>query len=128
MSKINIEDVIQVSIGTLVLAIPLALTDEVRQLSETLPKLNLILIILTSFLLNSCFIFYGVYEGNIKNKKSQFTKRIFINYSITIFVVFYIMFMLNLYHMPILTLINKILIISLPASLGGAVIDSFDKE
>lgn len=52
MKKINIEDIIQVCIGSAVIATPIAFTEEVWSLAKTIPPFKLILIFLTSILLN----------------------------------------------------------------------------
>lgn len=130
MKSLNIEDVIQVCIGSTILAIPIAFTEEAWKISSTIPALNLVTVLFTSLFLNACFIYYGVYEGNVKNKSLKFFSRILINYLVTFFTVFYILFILNILSMSssVQLIISKVIIVAFPASLSGAIVDSFDKE
>ena len=126
----NIEDIVQICLGSTILAIPVALTEEAWAMSTTLPQLNIILIFLTSLIFNGCFIYYGVYEGAIKGKILRFISRIAINYVITLITVAYILFLLGILptHFEFHLWLHRIILISFPASLSGAVVDSFDKE
>jgi uncharacterized membrane protein len=130
MKRINFEDIIQVCIGSAIMAIPIAFTQESWQLSKTLPAFKIFLIFVTSILFNACFIYYGIYQGNLKGKVSRFISRIGINYLITLITITYLLYILDILSLsnsPYLWL-SKIIVISFPASLGGAIIDSFDKE
>lgn len=130
MKKINTEDIIQVCIGSAILATPIAFTEEAWNLSQKIPTFKIYLIFITSILLNACFIFYGVYEGSIKGKGIKFIFRIIINYALTFLTVGYILYLIDIIQHPteFMSWISKIILISLPASLSGAIVDSFDKE
>lgn len=130
MNKLNFEDIIQVCIGSAILAIPIAFTEEAWKMGASLPQFKIVLIFLTSILFNACFIFYGVYEGNIAGKLLKFLSRIAINYGLTFLTVVYILYLLNILTigMPVIAIISKVLLVSFPASLSGAIVDSFDKE
>ena len=129
MKKINFEDIIQVSFGSALLAIPVAFTEEAWNMSETLPNHKVIMIFLTSLLFNASFIFYGVYQGQIRGKFFRFLARIFINYGLTVLTVTYILFLLDiLSNSTNMSILSKIVLISFPASFSGAIVDSFDKE
>lgn len=130
MKRINLEDIIQVCLGSALLATPIAFTEESWRMSQSLPDYKIILILFTSLVLNASFIFYGIYEGNIKGKELKFSSRVLINYLITLLTVSYISFLLDI--LPSIgefqSWIPRIILISFPASLSGAVLDSFDKE
>jgi uncharacterized membrane protein len=130
MKKINLEDIVQICLGSTILAIPVAFTEEAWTMSKTLPQLNIILIFFTSIFMNGCFIYYGVYEGIIKGKTIRFFSRIAINYIITLLTVSYILFLLGILptHSDFNIWLHRVILISFPASLSGAVVDSFDKE
>lgn len=126
----NLEDIVQICLGSTLLATPIVFTEEAWSMSQNLPMPKLLMILATSLFLNACTIYYGVYEGKIINKAPRFFSRIIFNYLLTSLTVFYLLFLLNL--LPPLAQyeiwIPKIILISFPASLGGAVLDSFDKE
>lgn len=132
MSKdtINLEDIIQVVVGSSALTIPVAFSEESWRLSETLPTLNLVVIILLSLIFINIYSFQGIFQGNIKNRLSHFLFRTLIDYGVTFIVVFIILFALN--RMPILEepliALKRIIILSFPASMGGVIVDGFDKE
>ena len=130
MKKLNFEDIIQVCIGSSILAIPIAFTEEAWRISESLPQFKTILVFLTSIFFNACFIYYGVYEGSIKNKLMLFLSRIAINYALTFMTVTYILYLLDILSNSnsFISLIPKVVVVSFPASLSGAIVDSFDKE
>lgn len=127
---INLEDIIQVVVGSSALTIPVAFSEESWKLSETLPMFNLIFIVLLSLLFINIYSFQGIFQGQIKNRLSHFILRTIIDYGITLIVVFIILFALN--RMPIveepLIAIKRIIILSFPASMGGVIVDGFDKE
>lgn len=132
MSKdtINIEDIIQVIVGSSALTIPVAFSEESWRLSETLPTLNLIIVILLSLIFINIYSFQGIFQGQIKHRLSHFVLRTIIDYGVTFIVVFIILFALN--RMPLLEepmiAFKRIIILSFPASMGGVIVDGFDKE
>lgn len=130
MKKINFEDIIQVCIGSAILAIPIAFTEEVWKLGSSLPQFKVFLVFLTSIFLTASFILYGVYEGRIKGKLVRFLSRVVINYVLTILTVIYISYLLDILTLSsdIGAWISIVVLIAFPASLSGAIIDSFDKE
>jgi len=130
MKNINLEDFIQVILGTIILATPIILTEEATTISQNIPIYKVGMLIFISFVLNSLFIFYGVYEGVVNSKLPKFIARIFINYFLTIFTVCAIIFLLNFnnHFENLKHFFNFIILVSFPSSLAGVVIDSFDKE
>ena len=87
MKRINTEDLVQVCLGTIIIATPIGLTDEALSLATSLPTINVISIIALSLILNSVFIFHGVYEGKVRARFPRFILRTLINYSLTILTV-----------------------------------------
>lgn len=130
MKKVNLEDIVQVCFGSAILAIPIAFTEEAWKMSGNIPQFKIILIFFTSIFLNACFIYYGVYEGIIKGKFFRFISRVIINYGLTCFTVAYILFLLDILTITshFTSWVFQIVLISFPASLSGAIVDSFDKE
>ena len=129
-NTINIEDIIQVIVGSSALSVPVAFSEESWNFSETLPTINLIGLVLLSLLFISLYSIQGIFQGNIKHRLSSFVSRTLIDYSITLIVVFLILLALN--RMPLIEepfiAIKRIIILSFPASMGGVIVDGFDKE
>jgi uncharacterized membrane protein len=130
VKRINTEDLVQVCLGTIIIATPIGLTDEALSLATSLPTINVISIIALSLILNSVFIFHGVYEGKVRARFPRFILRTLINYSLTILTVTGIIYLLNIDSRieTAESLVKVLIMISFPASLAGAIIDSFDKE
>jgi uncharacterized membrane protein len=127
---VNRDDIIQVIIGASALTIPVAFSEEAWNLSKTLPTLNVIILLSLSLLLVSLYSIQGIFSGNINHRIVQFISRTFIVYGITMIVVFLVLFAIN--RMPIidepLIAFKRVVLISFPASLGGVIVDGFDKE
>lgn len=126
----NIEDASQLVIGAFALAVPISFSEESWRLSETLPAENLFLIFIISILFLSFFAYGSVFQGNIKNRNSAFILRIIIAYLITLFVVAIVL--LSIGKLPVIAetaiAIKRLILVSMPASIGGIIVDSFDKE
>jgi len=126
----NIEDASQLIIGAFALAVPISFSEESWRLSETLPTENLFLIFTTSILFLSFFAYGSLFQGDIKNRVIVFVMRIIIAYIVTIFVVSIVL--LSIGKLPLLSetgiAIKRLIVIAMPASMGGILVDSFDKE
>jgi uncharacterized membrane protein len=127
---INSEDIIQVIIGASALTVPVAFTEESWRLSETLPQINVIILFVISLSFIGLYAIQGIFQGNVKHRFSHFLLRILIVYGITLFVVFIILFAIN--RMPVIDepviALKRIILLSFPASMGGVIVDGFDKE
>ena len=126
----NIEDASQLIIGAFAIAVPISFSEESWRLSETLPTENLFLIFTISILFLSFFAYGSLFQGDIKNRVIVFVMRIIIAYIVTIFVVSIVL--LSIGKLPLLSetgiAIKRIIVIAMPASMGGILVDSFDKE
>lgn len=129
-NSINFEDLIQVVIGSSALSVPLAFSEELWLLSESLPVTNIIFIFILSLLFISAYSVQGIFQGNIKYRFGHFCLRTIIDYGLTLLVVTVVLLVLN--RLPILSdteiALKRIIILSFPASLGGVIVDGFDKE
>ncbi|MFT4836787.1 DUF2391 domain-containing protein [Psychromonas sp. MB-3u-54] len=126
----NMEDVSQVFVGAFALAVPISFSEEAWRLGETLPFPNLFMLFTLSVLFLSFFTYESVFQKNIKSRLIVFIFRIFIAYVMAAFVVSLVLLCLN--KLPLLedpiTALKRIIIITMPASMGAIVVDSFDKE
>jgi len=126
----NVEDLSQIFVGAFALAVPISFSEEAWRLSETLPLPNLGLLFLLSIIFLMIYTYESVFQRNIASRKFVFLFRIFIAYVITAFVVALILFCID--KLPLLSdpliAFKRIIVISMPASMGAIVVDSFDKE
>ena len=126
----NTEDASQVLVGAFALAVPISFTEEAWQLGETLPSTNLIMLFVLSVLFLALFTYQNVFQRNVKSRLAVFIFRIVIAYLMTALVVSLVLLCLDklpLLDNPIISL-KRIIIITMPASMGAIVVDSFDKE
>ncbi|PLY04676.1 MAG: DUF2391 domain-containing protein [Arcobacter sp.] len=128
--RFNLEDVSQIIIGSFALAIPISFSEEAWKLSETLPLFNLSLLLFLSLFFLSFYTYQSIFQADIKYKKTAFIFRVFIAYIIAFVVVSLILFAIN--KLPIvdetILAIKRIIVISMPASMGAIIVDGFDKE
>lgn len=128
--NIDFEDLSQVIIGSSVLSVPIAFTEEAWNLSKTIPMLNLGVIVLLTLSFIGIYAFKGIFQGHIKQRKTTFIKRVLIDYGVTLVVVIIVLFALNKFPIsenPLIA-IKRVIIIAFPASMGAIVVDSLDKE
>ncbi len=126
----NLEDASQVAIGSFALAVPISFSEEAWRIGETLPLTNLFLVFVLSVTFLSFFAYQSVFQGNIKYRIPIFIGRIIIAYLIAAFVVALVLASLDKF--PLLTepaiAMKRLIVITMPASMGAIIVDSFDKE
>ena len=126
----NLEDASQIFVGAFALAVPISFSEEAWRLGETLPLANLFMLFSLSVIFLGVFTYQNVFQKDIQSRKLVFISRIVIAYVITALVVALVLFCLYklpLFENPIVSL-KRIIVISMPASMGAIVVDSFDKE
>ena len=126
----NLEDASQVVIGSFALAVPISFSEEAWRIGETLPLSNLFLVFVLSITFLSIFAYGSVFQSNIKYRVPVLVVRIIIAYLIAAFVVALVL--LSLDKFPLLTepdiALRRLIVITMPASMGAIIVDSFDKE
>jgi len=126
----NMEDAGQVFVGAFALAVPISFSEEAWRLGETLPVQNLVMLFVLSVVFLSLFTYQSVFQNNIKSRLPVFIFRIVIAYLMTALVVGLVLLCLD--KLPLLddpvTSLRRIIVITMPASMGAIIVDSFDKE
>jgi uncharacterized membrane protein len=126
----NMEDASQVFVGAFALAVPISFSEEAWRLGDTLPYSNLLMLFTLSVLFLGIFTYQSVFQKNIKNRLFVFIFRIVIAYIMTALVVCLVLLCLDKFPFfadPV-TAIKRMVVITMPASMGAIVVDSFDKE
>ncbi|ELB2087397.1 MULTISPECIES: DUF2391 family protein [Vibrio diabolicus subgroup] len=129
-SHFNLEDASQVLVGAFALAVPISFSEEAWRLGESLPMENLLMLLSLSVIFLSFFAYQSVFQSHIKNRVSIFIFRVVIAYLIAAVVVALVLFCLDklpLMNEPLVA-IKRVIVITMPASMGAIVVDSFDKE
>ncbi|CAM2979869.1 DUF2391 family protein [Vibrio mytili] len=126
----NLEDASQVLVGAFALAVPISFSEEAWRLGEELPFTNLLMLLSLSVIFLSFFAYQSVFQSRIRHRIAIFIFRVFIAYLITAIVVALVLLCLD--KLPLATepivAIKRIIVITMPASMGAIVVDSFDKE
>lgn len=126
----NFEDASQIFVGAFALAVPISFSEEAWRLGETLPTLNLLMLFTLSVIFLTFYTYESVFQRNIAERKTVFILRIVAAYFMTTMVVMLVLFGIN--KLPLLAepfvALKRVIIISMPASMGAIVVDSFDKE
>ncbi len=126
----NLEDVGQVAVGSFALAVPIAFSEEAWKLGETLPLMNLSLVFILSIAFLSFYAYESVFQADIQYRIPVFISRIIFAYLIAAVVVSLVL--LSLDKFPLLTdtyvALRRLIVVTMPASMGAIIVDSFDKE
>ena len=129
-NSFNLEDVSQVAIGAFAFGLPISFSEEAWMLGITLPATNLAIVFCLSVIFLSLFAYQSVFQGNIKHRIPVFLFRIAIAYLIAGFIVALLLLSLNKFPLltePVIAL-KRLVVITMPASMGAIIVDSFDKE
>jgi len=126
----NMEDASQVFVGAFALAVPISFSEEAWRLGETLPVFNIMMLFTLSVLFLGVFTYQSVFQKDIKTRIPVFIFRIVIAYLMTALVVCLVLLCLDklpLLADPVISF-KRVIVITMPASMGAIVVDSFDKE
>lgn len=126
MLEFKPRDIMQVIIGSALLAIPVSLTEEAWNLGETLPISNVLMIATISIVLISVFVYFNFYKVTLKGYVFDFIKRIIGTYLISLLVVALILTLIDKCPWGIdnLLAIKRIIIVAFPAAMSGTLSDT----
>lgn len=128
--NLNLEDIGQITIGAFVLAVPISFSEEAWNFGKTLHFPNLLLLFVLSLGFLALYAYQSVFQGRIVHRHMVFILRIVIAYLVAGLVVTLVL--LSLDKFPLLSepvvAIKRLIVITMPASMGAIVVDSFDKE
>jgi len=123
--ELKIRDILQIIVGSSILAVPVAFTEEVWDLGKTLPLANVFLLSLVGFFFMAGFIYFSAYRRHLKFFRWEFLKRVLSTYLLAIIVVGLLLTIVN--KCPWLTdfdvALKRVLIGAFPASMSATVTD-----
>ena len=125
MVELKPRDIAQIFVGSLLVATPLSLTEEVWNLSQSLPKLNVILLLLCSLSAVILFVYFNFYRFKLIGNILNFVKRIVAIYFISLLSVILILFLINklpIVESPIIAF-KRVILIGFPAIFGATITD-----
>jgi uncharacterized membrane protein len=131
--KIDQRDLLQMTVGALASSMTFAPIEEFHLISDNIHALNVILIILVNLFLIT-FIAYGIGGRKLSyvhlHKFLFFPIRIIVIYGLALLTSFLALFIYHLLPEPfnLSVILKKILVLSLPATAGGSLLDLMDSK
>lgn len=126
MVELRARDVIQIAVGSSVLAIPVAFTEETWNLGERLPLQNVILLGLVSLAFIAIFVYANFYRHYFREYGFEFVKRVVVTYVLSLTVVAALLTIIQ--QCPWTTdwvlALKRVMIVGLPASLSATMTDA----
>lgn len=126
MLEFKPRDIMQVVIGSALLAIPVSLTEEAWNLGSSLPDTNVFLIASLSLIMISVFVYFNFYKKSLKGYVTDFIKRVLGTYLISLLVVAAILTLIQKcpWGVDNLLAIKRIIIVAFPAAMSGTLSDT----
>lgn len=126
MLEFKPRDIMQVLVGSALLAIPVSLTEEAWNLGQVLPNTNVALIAILSLLFISVFVYFNFYKITLRGYVFEFVKRVLGTYLLSFLVVAVILTLLQKCPWGIdnLLAIKRIVIVAFPAAMSGTLSDT----
>jgi uncharacterized membrane protein len=125
--KVHLRDLAEIIVGGLVLAFPVAVTEEVWNLSVELPLGRVILISFGSLIFIACFVQTSYKHTLTASSQKELAIRVLTVYGVTILVAATVLAAVDRLHLftDTLVAIKRTIIVAFPASFAATVVDSF---
>ena len=126
MKNISRSDIAEQVIGASVLAFPVAVTEEVWNLSEQIPFVNVILISVVSCVFLAVFSYFIHSKSDVKSSQRIEIDRVFVTYGIALLVCSVILLMVGKFPLFTETTIalKRVVLVAFPACFSATVVDS----
>ncbi|MCA9385716.1 DUF2391 family protein [Candidatus Dojkabacteria bacterium] len=126
VSEFYLRDVLQVIIGSVLLAIPMTFSEELWIIAGELTTYEITMFVVVSVFFNGLFIYQNFYKGKLKRHIGECIKRVIFTY---LFALLIATFFLSLIHQlpwdaDPWTALARVVLVALPASLSGTLADS----
>jgi len=126
MTRFNRSDIGELIIGANILAFPVAITEEIWDLSESISLINVSFVALASCIFLSIFIYYHHGRTGKDNIAKIEVNRVVATYLVTLLVSAAVLMMLS--KLPLLTeplvALKRVILVAFPASFSATVVDS----
>ena len=125
MVELRMRDVMQILVGSSILAIPMAFTEETWKLGQTLPLTNVIILAMVSILFIGLFVYVNFYRFYLREFVWEYIKRVISIYMLSLLVVGLLMTLIQQcpWGTDNLLAIKRIIIVTFPASMSATVTD-----
>lgn len=127
-------DVLQTIVGAILLAVPMAFTDEVWRAGAELPTGRILIIAFVSILSIATFVYYNIYRSERdeslrkmfeRGHAGEFLKRVVSTYTVALVVSFLILLLLDKAPLGehLLVTFHRAVLVAFPASMSAAIAD-----
>lgn len=124
--ELKIRDILQIIVGSSILAVPVAFTQEVWDMGGELAWLNTIILSLVCMLFIAAFTYFSAYRNHLKYFRWEFVKRVLTSFFLSLLVVGFLLTIVD--KCPWFTdfdvALKRALIGTFPASLSATLTDS----
>jgi len=128
LERFGMIDVAQIAIGSVLLGFPIAVTEEVWELSKALSVNRTLLIAISSITMIAFFAYYMFYHTRLAHRRWDFVLRVTSVYLITLSVCAAILAAIDQLHLfvdPQLAL-KRTILVAFPASFSATIVDSLN--
>lgn len=125
MVEFKSKDLLQIMVGSAILAIPVGFTEEAWSLGQILPLSSIISFIVLSVLFISVFVYHNYYRQKLKKHWLEFVKRVVSTYIFSFLTVALLLSLIKVtpWSADWLLAFKRIVIVTFPASMSAAVAD-----
>jgi uncharacterized membrane protein len=128
--KLRLRDVVEIVVGGCVLAFPVAATEEIWNISETLSLPRVLYLSSGSVLVIAAFTYQRYFSGRIRGNVGHLALRVLAVYFVTMAVSASILLALN--HLTtaetVIIALKRVVIVSFPASFAATVVDGMSRD
>lgn len=127
--KFNIQDILQIVVGSFVLAVPVGFTQEVWQMAEGLPLLNMVSIVVLTLFFISIFTYYSYHKEHMNARPKyhifELGKRVLTTYAISFVIVSILMTAIGVtpWQTNLEMAINIVVLVTFPSAIGAVISD-----
>ncbi len=124
--ELRIHDFLEIIVGASILSVPVAFTEEVWNMGDQLPWLNVVALSAVSLFFLGSFIYYTSYRKHLSMFRNEYIKRVVTTFLISVLIVGILLTIVN--KCPWMTdfdlAMKRTLIGAFPASLSATVTDN----
>ncbi len=122
--EFKMDDVFQLVVGALVMAIPIAYAEEVWVLGETLTAGRIFLVSAASVVTLAVFVWSLFYDRHIGEYKADFAKRVMVAYLVTLGIALGVLLLIDKAPIDDLSLVmRRAVLVAFPAAFAAAAVD-----
>ncbi len=125
LPEFKLKDVLQIVIGSSILAIPVGFTEEAWTLGLNLPILNIFVLLGISIIFIAFFTYYHYHRNGFSKYHRHFTTRVISTYMISFLVVGILLTLIQKapWTTDWIVAFKRIVIVAFPASMSGTIAD-----